>query len=635
VAAIDNRVTELERQALELQPDLGQCATLAQEVLSWKRAAENLAEGAGQLETGLLREAVMHLETEMDMLCRELYGAALTSPVEVPELVDVRWTLPAAANRSYPARSLGAIRQIVIGHTATLEDVTPDRLAQTHMEQGKPSIACHFLVSQDGTTYWTQSLELAVGHTLQPQINQESIGVALSGNFNSESPSPTQLQATAALLAWLVSIFDVDLAAVCGRRELEDVASPGTQWSDGVGYGKMLLAAVRARLAKGRGMPAPAQSAVAFANAAATKGPVSKPNLVDVVSSLPRHPTLAPYPTRLKPVSVIAIHHTDSLKSVTVQQLAQYHVYGTRQDAKGNVIKAEWPGIGYHFVIASDGTIYQCQREQTRSYHVGGPANEYCLGVSFIGRFMRLGFDGKEQSAADQIPTAAQLKSGGQLIAWLMQELNVSPEKVMGHRNVVSGTVCPGEHWEDGLKWRALLQTEIQAAIDAAPECDGNQPMEHYLLFWDHGTSWAAADWNNAQNYIAHFRPTTGFSVEDALQARHVTIVGGPGGVSPADEARLRAACIHVNRLSGATVAATKAMLDALVAQDTPWPGAPRAQGTESSPEAIPSQTLDDLTEDNVEIDEWTVPDNWDQLLASAGSMEPVSEQGEIEPQGR
>jgi hypothetical protein len=127
-----------------------------------------------------------------------------------------------------------------------------------------------------------------------------------------------------------------------------------------------------------------------------------------------------------------------------------------------------------------------------------------------------------------------------------------------------------------------------------------------YLQFWDHGSSWAEADWRNAQNYISHFRPTTGFSVDDAALAKHVLIVGGPAGVSGADEARLRAAGVDVHRVAGADEQATKAQLDALVAQDTLWPGGPQQtaaqdQGLAPSPTAS-SEPL---------VDEWYIPEAW------------------------
>ena len=175
-------------------------------------------------------------------------------------------------------------------------------------------------------------------------------------------------------------------------------------------------------------------------------------------------------------------------------------------------------------------------------------------------------------------------------------------EQVKGHRDVwVGATSCPGETWKSGVRWYDMLVKEIQAVAQ------GNPPrrMEHYLLFWDHGTDWAKTDWASAQKYIAHFRPTTGFSTDDAMLAKHVTIVGGYAGVSGEDEVRLRAAGVDVYRLNGATEAETIAMLDALVAADTPWPGAP----SQTVLAVMPEPMTKGLTSETPIPDEWTVPD--------------------------
>ena len=59
-----------------------------------------------------------------------------------------------------------------------------------------------------------------------------------------------------------------------------------------------------------------------------------------------------------------------------------------------------------------------------------------------------------------------------------------------------------------------------------------------------------------------------------------------------------------MHRLAGATEAETKAMLDALVVANTPWPGAPpvapRSQSEYGSPIDMPTGP-----------DEWTVPDSF------------------------
>ncbi|MDH7487849.1 MAG: N-acetylmuramoyl-L-alanine amidase, partial [Anaerolineae bacterium] len=444
--------------------------------------------------------------------------------------------------------------------------------------------------------------------------------------------------------------------AVYGRNELDTrVSSPGTQWLQGARFKDTLLAQVRGLLEEAqdpaqvvvqlRQQVRDLQGQIATLQALADQvsplkqevqslretvqqqqaeiarlqgiiatsggGAVRPPNILDVVDSLPKHPTLR-YAQRTAPISMIVVHHTDTPPTFTVEQLAHYHVFGTRKDAQGNWIKKEWPGIGYHFVITPDGTIYQGQREETCSYHVGGEPNNYSLGVSFIGRFMQSNYDGTPRAPEEQLPTPQQMYSASRLIAWLMQKHDVPIEKVMGHRDVWPGqTVCPGDQWTAGARWKSLLHQQINAVLEGR-----EKRIEHYLLFWDHGTLWAEADWRNAQAYIAHFRPTTGFCTDDALLARHVTIVGGDAGISGQDEARLRAAGVDVHRLAGANEAETRAVLDELVRKNTPWPGAPPLVRKAAGPVArglaaeIPAAPA---------VDEWSVPDEW-----SAVGVEPA-----------
>ncbi len=86
----------------------------------------------------------------------------------------------------------------------------------------------------------------------------------------------------------------------------------------------------------------------------------------------------------------------------------------------------------------------------------------------------------------------------------------------------------------------------------------------HYMLFWQRADDWAREDFNSATNYIARFRPTLGFSPDDARQAEYVTIVGGPAGVPTEVEQMLRDAGCKVERLAGRDFADTRRMLDEL-----------------------------------------------------------------------
>lgn len=338
----------------------------------------------------------------------------------------------------------------------------------------------------------------------------------------------------------------------------------------------------------------------------ATGGRVPKPEMLDVVDQLPKHPTLPPYAERTRPISTIVVHHTDTAKTTTVQQIAQYHVYGERKSASGDIIKAQWPGVGYHFIISPDGVIHQCQRESTRSYHVGGDPNDTSVAISLIGRFMTKNYDGTDRAPEDRVPTPEQLRSAGRLAAWLMQEHKIPPEQLKGHRDVwPKATVCPGEHWKTGLNWYPRLIEEVEAAQTAT---GGLPRMPLYLLLWDHGAAWAESDWRSAQAYIAAFRPTAGFRTDDALHAAHVVIVGGPAGVSGEDEARLVAAGCDVHRLNGANEAETQAMLDALVRAGTPWLGSATRKTpalARETPEAFAAEDMLGFP------DEWTMPDDW------------------------
>lgn len=674
IVILRQRVVDLEAAVTQLVADAERVAAAGRRAAELKPTADGLATRADQLPAlqqtlGTLAAAVPALEGQ----------PPVTGTVEQPPLQDVRDRLPVHATNRYASRSVSDIRRVVVHHTVTRGDILPERIAQVQVAQGKAGITYHFLITADGTIYWTQALETVVEQMLDAAANGQSVGVALAGNFTDQAPPPVQLTSAAALIAWLLNSLHLTIDAVVGRKEIETAhGSPGKQWLQGANFKATLIQQIQAMLDAG-GEPGPGdtdvqrlqarvrelESAVArlqpLADQAAAlsqevqrlRGTVSEreaavarlqadvatlnttigqreaeirqlndeiarlkgtpgggltaPPIKNLVDQLERHPTLPPYPARTKPISMIVIHHTDTPKTFTPQQIAHYHVFGERKNAQGTVIKAQWPGIGYHFLVGADGTIFQCQREETKSNHVGGEPNNYSVAVSFLGRFMKTDLQGKPAPPEDQLPTALQLRGAAQLVAWLMQKYNIPLDKVMGHRDVwVGATACPGDQWLTGARWKGMLQAAVQAAQQGSPAVS-DKTLEHYVLFWDHGTDWARDDYRNAQDYIAHFRPTNGFSVDDALTARHVTIVGGDLGVSAADEARLRAAGSTVHRLAGADEADTHAKLAALIANNTPWPGAPVTLAG-----LLPADQLAAEGVDTAPItDEWTVPPGW------------------------
>ena len=284
------------------------------------------------------------------------------------------------------------------------------------------------------------------------------------------------------------------------------------------------------------------------------------PAITDLVDKLPKHATLK-YDTRpLSQITHIAVHHSAAPANVPPERIAAYHV------------GKDWPAMGYHFYVGPDGTIYQCERLETISYQVY-KQNHYSMGICVAGSFVN-----------GAIPTAKQIEAVGDLVAWLTQKLNVPMKNVWGHKEFPENqTACPGNDWNTGKKWKQMVLDRANAVLAGKTGASAKN-IGHYMLFWQRADSWAQEDWAAAAGYFARFRPTAGFSAEDAKNAEYVTIVGGVAGVSYETEQALTAAGCKVERLAGVDFNDTKRMLDELASlgkrfktfnvgcEASPWP---------------------------------------------------------------
>jgi N-acetyl-anhydromuramyl-L-alanine amidase AmpD/Skp family chaperone for outer membrane proteins len=274
---------------------------------------------------------------------------------------------------------------------------------------------------------------------------------------------------------------------------------------------------------------------------------VPEPIIHDVVEKLPRHPTLRYSTRKQEKITHICVHHSATPATITIERVAEYHV---NPDPSRN--KDAWPGIGYHFYIKPDGGIYQTNRLETISYHVYAN-NDYAVGICVSGDFTRAA------------PTSEQQKATAHLVAWLMQELKISQDRVLGHKEFPNNdTSCPGVQWLEGHKWKTTLMDAVRTLRSGSAPGVWPKTINHYVLFWQQPTVWAQEDWQAADSYIGRFRPTAGFSIDDARHAEFVTIVGGVAGVSYEVEQMLVAAGCKVDRLAGADFAGTKRLLDEL-----------------------------------------------------------------------
>lgn len=144
--------------------------------------------------------------------------------------------------------------------------------------------------------------------------------------------------------------------------------------------------------------------------------------VVDVVDTLPSHKTKRYRERPLSDISMVVVHHS-ATSSGSPEAFARYHVESN-----------QWPGIGYHYVIARDGMVYKTNAASIVSYHAGN-ANGRSLGVCLVGNFDQ------------ETPGEAQIEALVELLKGLMQAFGISADRVVGHREV-PGTrkSCPGRN---------------------------------------------------------------------------------------------------------------------------------------------------------------------------------------------
>lgn len=170
----------------------------------------------------------------------------------------------------------------------------------------------------------------------------------------------------------------------------------------------------------------------------AIAAPAAAPPIQNITGRLKKHPNRQ-YPSRpLSWIDRIIIHHTAVSPTVGAERIARHRV-----DAQG------WPGIGYHYFITGDGQIQQTNELTTIARHATDEYNPVSIGISFAGDFTHVA------------PSPAQIEAGAQLVAWLIRQLNLSPQAVFGFKELVI-TQSPGDQWDTGLKWGNRLRQKIQ-----------------------------------------------------------------------------------------------------------------------------------------------------------------------------
>lgn len=114
----------------------------------------------------------------------------------------------------------------------------------------------------------------------------------------------------------------------------------------------------------------------------------------------------------------IILHHAES-SSCTADDIHQWHL------ARG------WSGIGYHFFVRKDGSIYRGRPEDVVGAHASG-ANSDSIGICAEGKYM-----------TETMPDV-QKQAIAELCSYLMNKYGIST--ILRHKDVTS-TDCPGNNY--------------------------------------------------------------------------------------------------------------------------------------------------------------------------------------------
>lgn len=131
-----------------------------------------------------------------------------------------------------------------------------------------------------------------------------------------------------------------------------------------------------------------------------------------------------------------------------------------------------WAGIGYHFYIRRDGTIYQGRPIDTVGAHTSG-YNSQCLGVCCEGNFEK------------QEMTPEQLKSA----QWLKDYLSGMYPKALHKRHKdLNATACPGRYFPFEEIKKGVQEMTLEKAIEIVKTKAGlEQQTIDFMLCYKYG----------------------------------------------------------------------------------------------------------------------------------------------------
>lgn len=133
-------------------------------------------------------------------------------------------------------RKPSEVKYLVIHHTVTSHDATPDDIALLHKARGWAGVGYHFIIDKAGVVHYVGDVGTARANVLD--MNEKVIGISLIGDFTKHLPSDEQILSAHDLCAWFLEQkavwpnFKSWEENVVGHKELQATQCPGNDWRE-------------------------------------------------------------------------------------------------------------------------------------------------------------------------------------------------------------------------------------------------------------------------------------------------------------------------------------------------------------------------------------------------------------------
>ena len=133
------------------------------------------------------------------------------------------------------ANNINKAEYLIIHHTATARDMTTfAAVKKYHISLGWGDIGYHYFITADGKITPGRSEQTVGAHCKASNMNFQSIGICLAGNFMNETPTVPQLNALLRLTTFLSGKYIIKKDNVLGHREVTNAKTlcPGDHLLD-------------------------------------------------------------------------------------------------------------------------------------------------------------------------------------------------------------------------------------------------------------------------------------------------------------------------------------------------------------------------------------------------------------------